>query len=520
MKGFASLAVAVAYVATTADARRSPFYARSHEDRNWQPAQETGAPASGPHTDADDLKYMLQLALHGADAAEPPATTAAPGFFERFFHKRDPTANTCGYVSGVNSLALYCDAAEQCVANAVNSMVGCCPGTSTTCPIATACYPYSDSSLFTTDNGYTLFCSHSAYPECVTHHYVDDTFSGYSLLGCGVTKAANQIRYQTFVTSSFTYHPPSTTSTPSTSTATPSTSTSTPSTSTSTPPTSSATPTTSTATPATSSTTSTTASSPPTSTSTSSSPAPTTSSSPPTSSSTSSSSTSPASSATSSQSSATQAGTASGTTTSPSAGAGSSASGPKKSNTGAIAGGVVGGVVCLAVLGYGIFLLLRRRNSNAVNSEVDNSSATGAGANHSPTPVGAPPMAQTPQQQYYEADGDPVHGHPAAAAAAVAGTAGANADTGYQHPSQQQDAKAYELQDTAGQWHELDAAGGARGTAASADGGFISPSEYIAPYSAPPAAAGMGFQSGPVPTTLDLAELPTERGHGNVQELE
>ena len=121
-------------------------------------------------------------------------------------------------------------------------------------------------------------------------------------------------------------------------------------------------------------------------------------------------------------------------------------------------------------------------------------------------------MAQTPQPQYYEADGDPVHGYPAASTAG-SGTAGDGADAAYQNSYQQQEAKAYELSDTAGQRHELDGAG-------KADGGYISPSEYIAPYSAPPAATGMGFQSGPVPTTLDLAELPTERGHGNVQELE
>ena len=154
MKGFTGLVAATAYMVAIVEARRSGFYARDRAERNWQPAQETAAPAAGPHVDADDLKYLLQLALHGA---EPPAPTAAPGFLERLFHKRDPTANTCGYVSGVNSLALYCDAAEQCVANSINSMVGCCPEKSTTCPIATTCYPFSESSLFTTDNGYTLW---------------------------------------------------------------------------------------------------------------------------------------------------------------------------------------------------------------------------------------------------------------------------------------------------------------------------------------------------------------------------
>ena len=158
MKNVARLAMAAAYLAAVVEARRSPFFARNNVQRNWQPAQETATPVSAPAFDSagDNFGHMPQLALHDMKAAEPPATTAAPAFFDSRL-KRDSSDNTCAYVSGISSVSLYCDVVDLCVVNSINSMVGCCPDTSTACPIPTTCYASSDSDLYTTNNGYTLW---------------------------------------------------------------------------------------------------------------------------------------------------------------------------------------------------------------------------------------------------------------------------------------------------------------------------------------------------------------------------
>ncbi|CAK7230510.1 hypothetical protein SCUCBS95973_007598 [Sporothrix curviconia] len=508
MKNIASLAVAAAYLAAVAEARRSSFFARNNAQRSWQPAQQTATSASAPAAldIADDLAHMPQLALHAAGAAEAPATTAAPALGDRLL-KRDSTDNTCGYVSGISSLSLYCDVTDLCVANSINSMVGCCPDSSTTCPIPTTCYPSSDSSLYTTDNGYTLWCGSSAYPECVTHYYVDDIFTGYTLLGCGKTEAVDKVSYLATDASSSTSSSSKTTKTSSKSSTTPASST------------------------------------PGTTTSSSSSAA---------------------------SSSAGAGGGSSGD-------GGGGSSGGKKSNTGAIAGGVVGGVAGLALIALGAFYLLRNRNNSAVNNSVAGAGAGAAtsGAGVPPPAGGAPPMSQMPQQPYYGgAGGDPALGYGAATVAG--GVAGAGAAAAYQYPNQQQqqqfypsqeqqyggylpqaqqqqqETKVYDPYSPAGQQYDPNAAAAAAAAAAGVaagastpgspplvqspqsgyhdvsaygspsaptDGAHISPDENIAPFSAPPPAAGMDFHSGPIPTTLDVAELPTERGHGNMQEL-
>lgn len=163
MKQFSNVATAVAAAAclvSAAEARRSPFFARNNA-RSWQPAVQTAAAnAIAAGKGPGDLQSMPQIAMNdfidGVPAAEPPATTAAPALNPRFL-KRDSTDNTCAYVSGISSISLYCDTTDECVANSINSMVGCCPDTSTTCPIPTTCYPSSEGSLYTTSNGYTLW---------------------------------------------------------------------------------------------------------------------------------------------------------------------------------------------------------------------------------------------------------------------------------------------------------------------------------------------------------------------------
>lgn len=138
---------AAACLATMTEARRT-----------WQPARETAA-ALSIFDDVGDAFAIQQpqLALQAAGAAEPPATTAAPAAFADRLRKRHSTDNTCGYISGIESLSLYCSVVNECVANSYNSFVGCCPDTSTTCPIPTTCYASSEGSLYTTSNGYTLW---------------------------------------------------------------------------------------------------------------------------------------------------------------------------------------------------------------------------------------------------------------------------------------------------------------------------------------------------------------------------
>ncbi|KAL1902734.1 hypothetical protein Sste5346_001177 [Sporothrix stenoceras] len=482
MKQFSNVTTAfaaAACLASVAEARRSPFFARNNAERNWQPAIETAAAvAIAAGQGHGDLSSMPQIAMNdfvdGVPAPEPPATTAAPAL-NPLFLKRDSSDNTCAYVSGISSISLYCDTTDECVANSHNSFVGCCPDTSTTCPIPTTCYPSSEGSLYTTSNGYTLWCGSSEYPECVTHYYADDVFTGYMLLGCGKTEAVDKVWYL------------------------------------------------------------------PTSDSSSSS---------------STSSKSKKSTSTTSPSSAPATSTSPSTPTSPLPSTSPTGSTSKKSNAGAIAGGVVGGVAGLALIGLGVFFLLRRNNTNKVNNVGGAPGAPGAGA---PGPNGGqPPMGQQP---YYVAPGggDPNTAGYAAAGAAAGGVAGLGAAAAYQQhqqqdpnlynpnqqyggyppqqspPIQQQDAKLYDPYNPNGQQYDPNAAAasasgspplvqspqsGVYNTAAVAPaGGQISPHEAISPYSAPPPQPGMGFHSGPVPTTLDVAELSTERNDGELREL-
>ncbi|ERS99408.1 uncharacterized protein SPSK_04259 [Sporothrix schenckii 1099-18] len=464
MKQFAHVATAVAAaacLATAAEARRSALYDHHNVERNWQPPVETAIAAAvliAAGEGYGDAESSFQAAMHDyVDAPEPPATTPPPALDPRFIAKRHTTDNTCAYLSGISSISLYCETYQECVANSINKFAGCCPDTSTACPLPTTCYPSSKHSLYTTSNGYTLWCGDSAYPECVTHYYADSVFSGYTLLGCGKTQAVDKVWFL----------PTSASSSISSSLS---------------------------------------SSSPSSSSSSKSTKSPTTS------------SDSTASNSASSSSS-------------PDGGGNGGGNNGKKSNTGAIAGGVVGGVAGLGLIGLGAFFLLRRSNQNKVNNNGNN--AGGA----------PPPMGQPQQGPYYGGPGGDPAGYAAGGAAAGVGAAAYhdpnNQYAGYspqQSPPLQQDAKAYDPYLSNGQQQPFDpntpsAAGspplaqgpqaGAYNAAAvaPAGAGHISPNETISPYSAPPPQPGMGFHSGPVPATLDVAELPTERNDGELREL-
>ncbi len=108
------------------------------------------------------------------------------------------------------------------------------------------------------------------------------------------------------------------------------------------------------------------------------------------------------------------------------------------------------------------------------------------------------------QQQPYYPGGPPPPGGPYAGAAAA----------GYP-PQQYQENKPYDpYSPQSAQWPA-----GAVPSPQPGYGGPINPNDPVGPYNAPPTAPGMGFHSGPVPTTLEVAELPAERGHGELREL-
>lgn len=57
----------------------------------------------------------------------------------------------------LQGLSITCGGGDACIYNSIASKIGCCPLSSTACPIATTCLDSSQSALFTTDNGLTIF---------------------------------------------------------------------------------------------------------------------------------------------------------------------------------------------------------------------------------------------------------------------------------------------------------------------------------------------------------------------------
>lgn len=90
---------------------------------------------------------------------------------------------------------MWCPTSQFCAFNSINSHIGCCDDTSTNgCNVWTTCLKSADAKRFTTDNGLTLWCGFSDYPNCLTHIYADDSQAkGYTLLGCGVAAGTDKI---------------------------------------------------------------------------------------------------------------------------------------------------------------------------------------------------------------------------------------------------------------------------------------------------------------------------------------
>lgn len=149
-------------------------WAESETERNWTPAHETPA-----------ATFPL---IRSPKPTEPPP---AP----RNLKKRN-AANTCGYVSGYTGDPLYCATTDVCVYNSDDFYIGCCPSTSTECPIPTTCYDLSQSQSYASANDvYALYCANATLPNCIQYIYLDHLFTGYSGWGCGIAAATDDVYY-------------------------------------------------------------------------------------------------------------------------------------------------------------------------------------------------------------------------------------------------------------------------------------------------------------------------------------
>ncbi|KAK3299267.1 uncharacterized protein B0H64DRAFT_95835 [Chaetomium fimeti] len=145
----------------------------------WVPPQET------------PVGYMLELGM------SPPMPTPAPkaSRVRAVLEARDTDDNTCGYVSGIPTSSLWCANTARCVYNSIHSHIGCCDDTTSNCPIWTTCFDSSERDSYTTNNGRTLWCGNDEYPYCHTHLYQDEALVGYTLLGCAVAAGTGQVWY-------------------------------------------------------------------------------------------------------------------------------------------------------------------------------------------------------------------------------------------------------------------------------------------------------------------------------------
>ncbi|KAK4177925.1 hypothetical protein QBC36DRAFT_345024 [Triangularia setosa] len=170
----------------------------SDSEPRWEPAKETSG--------CDHKDFMMGIS---PTMTSPPEGQKTDEVILRLQGKRQISVTgsssgeelkgpTCGYVSGLATIPLYCDITQTCHYNAQLTHIGCCDTTTSNCPVPTRCLDSTDRSLFTTRNGFTLWCGQSEYPHCLTHVY-NDLKSGanfYTLMGCGVA-AGTDVVYAT-----------------------------------------------------------------------------------------------------------------------------------------------------------------------------------------------------------------------------------------------------------------------------------------------------------------------------------
>ncbi len=130
----------------------------SDDGSRWTPAQET-------------LGFMPSLGMGPPTPTPPPEATKT----REALRARDTKQNTCAYVSGsagnllplrvhnqrstnrFSDYPLTCAPTASCIINTTNSHVGCCDDTTVCSKVMTTCYDSTDASLYTTNNGYTVW---------------------------------------------------------------------------------------------------------------------------------------------------------------------------------------------------------------------------------------------------------------------------------------------------------------------------------------------------------------------------
>ena len=106
--------------------------------------------------------------------------------------------NVCGWVEGnLDNYAIECGSDYSCVfhtpdAGKYPGVAGCCAGTD--CKFETTCVNYTQYTatpdLFSSAGAFTLFCSDSEAPACVTWTYPDQTITDF---GCDITEGISKV---------------------------------------------------------------------------------------------------------------------------------------------------------------------------------------------------------------------------------------------------------------------------------------------------------------------------------------
>ncbi|KAI0122963.1 hypothetical protein BJ170DRAFT_687672 [Xylariales sp. AK1849] len=159
------------------------WFRRGDETPSWEPAKET------------DRIAELDPAVW------TPKPTPAPGanLVEMELRKRAGTS-TCAYYAGYSSsAAIVCLNQASCVVQDSDRAIGCCNSANIqNCKVPTTCVESSHATSYAGLNlDFTVLCTESAYPYCVTYSYdtYDPLFAGYSAFGCGDVWGVYSVEY-------------------------------------------------------------------------------------------------------------------------------------------------------------------------------------------------------------------------------------------------------------------------------------------------------------------------------------
>lgn len=136
----------IGLVALSLSGVQAARWSAPENEKSWRPAQAT----------------MAAMPLLDGTTPRP---TAAPG--QPFdLKRRGAKDNTCGYVDGLTGSAFGCATTAECIYNSLFSVIGCCPDSSTACPIPTTCFDYTESVSFTSTNKNDLYWYVTSVPPC------------------------------------------------------------------------------------------------------------------------------------------------------------------------------------------------------------------------------------------------------------------------------------------------------------------------------------------------------------------